>query len=148
MSNPSLHLCTSLPPSLLPSFLLTRGRRRRSFPASWPVYTPAHKLANWLESYAEALELNAWTASTVQKAAQDANGEWDVTVQRADGSARVLHVRHVVFAIGLGGNNPFVPEIAGHAEFGGEVLHSTEHGSAKDHQGKRVFIVGSATSGE
>ncbi len=121
---------------------------QRSFPASWPVFTPAHKLANWLESYAESLELNVWTSSTVQKATQDGNNEWDVTVERADGSTRVLHARHIVFAIGLGGNNPFIPEIEGREEFQGQVLHSTAHNSAKDHTGKKVFIVGSATSGE
>ncbi|EJF58505.1 FAD/NAD(P)-binding domain-containing protein [Dichomitus squalens LYAD-421 SS1] len=116
------------------------------FPASWPVYTPAHKLANWLEAYADALELNVWTSSVVTKATQDANNEWDVTVQRADGSTRVLHVHHVVSAIGLGGNNPFFPDIEGREEYQGQVLHSTQHNSARDHLGKKVLIVGAATS--
>ena len=117
------------------------------FPPTWPVYTPAHKLAGWLEYYAEAMELNVWTSSTVLKAIPDANHEWDVTVKRADGSERVLHVRHVVSAIGLGGNNPFYPDIPGKEEYQGETLHSVFHHSAKDHIGKKVFIVGAATSG-
>ena len=29
------------------------------------MYTPAHKLAGWLEYYAEAMELNVWTSSGV-----------------------------------------------------------------------------------
>ena len=111
------------------------------------MYTPAQKLAGWLEYYAEALELNVWTSSTVTKATQDANNEWDVTVVRADGSTRVLHVRHVVFAIGLGGNNPCIPEVEGREGYEGQVWHSTQHNSAKDHFGKKVFIVGAATSG-
>ena len=93
------------------------------------------------------MELNVWTSSTVLKAVPDANNEWDVTVQRADGSTRVLHVRHVVSAIGLGGNQPFFPEIPGKEEFQGQTLHSIFHNSAKDHIGKKVFIVGAATSG-
>ena len=121
--------------------------RAPRFPPTWPVYTPAHKLAGWLEYYAEAMELNVWTSSTVLKAVQDANNEWDVSVQRPDGSTRVLHVRHVVSAIGLGGNTPYFPEIPGKEEYEGQVLHSIFHGSAKDHIGKKVFIVGSATSG-
>ncbi|TFK84340.1 FAD/NAD(P)-binding domain-containing protein [Polyporus arcularius HHB13444] len=116
------------------------------FPPSWPVYTPAQKLAGWLEYYAEALELNVWTKSTVTKAVQDANNEWDVTVERGDGSSRVLHVKHVVFAIGLGGNNPYIPDIPGKEEYEGQALHSIFHNSGKDHIGKKVFIVGSATS--
>ncbi|KAH9920544.1 FAD/NAD(P)-binding domain-containing protein [Epithele typhae] len=116
------------------------------FPPTWPVYTPAQKLAGWLEHYAEALELNVWTSSTVIKARQDANNQWDVTVKRADGTERVLHVHQVISAIGLGGNNPFIPKIPGQEEYQGTVLHSTQHGSAKDHLGKKVIIVGAATS--
>ena len=122
-----------------PHGVLIRSPR---FPPTWPVYTPAHKLAGWLEYYAEAMELNVWTSSTVLKAIPDANHEWDVTVKRADGSERILHVRHVVSAIGLGGNTPYFPEIPGKEEYEGQVLHSIFHGSAKDHIGKKVFIVG------
>ncbi|KAI0638753.1 FAD/NAD-P-binding domain-containing protein [Trametes polyzona] len=116
------------------------------FPPSWPVYTPAHKLAGWLEYYAEAMELNVWTSSTVTKADQDANGEWNVTVEKPDGSTRVFHVKHLVFAIGLGGNNPNFPTFPGREEYQGEVLHSIYHNSAKDHIGKKVLIVGACTS--
>ena len=82
------------------------------------------------------------------KAVQDANNEWDVTVERGDGSTRVLHVKHLVFAIGLGGNNPYFPDIPGKEEYQGQILHSIYHNTGKDHVGKKVFIVGSATSGE
>ncbi|KAI8969673.1 FAD/NAD-P-binding domain-containing protein [Trametes punicea] len=116
------------------------------FPPSWPVYTPAHKLAGWLEYYAEAMELNIWTSSTVTKAEQDANNEWNVTVEKADGSKRIFHVKHVVFAIGLGGNNPDIPDIPGREEYQGQVLHSIYHNSAKDHLGKKVLVVGACTS--
>ncbi|KAI0364911.1 FAD/NAD-P-binding domain-containing protein [Pilatotrama ljubarskyi] len=116
------------------------------FPPSWPVYTPAHKLAGWLEYYAEAMELDYWTSSTVTKADQDANNEWDVTVEKADGTKRVFHVKHLVFAIGLGGNNPNIPTFPGREEYQGQVLHSIYHNSAKDHLGKKVLIVGACTS--
>lgn len=33
------------------------------FPPNWPVYIPKDKLANWFDSYAEAMELNVWTDS-------------------------------------------------------------------------------------
>ncbi|EIW65342.1 FAD/NAD-P-binding domain-containing protein [Trametes versicolor FP-101664 SS1] len=116
------------------------------FPPSWPVYTPAHKLAGWLEYYAEAMELNVWTSTTVTKAEQDANDEWNVTVEKKDGSTRVFHVKHLVFSIGLGGNNPNFPKFPGQEEYQGEILHSIHHNSAKDHVGKKVLIVGACTS--
>lgn len=118
------------------------------FPPSWPVYTPAHKLAGWLEYYAEAMELNVWTSTTVTKAEQDANDEWNVTVEKKDGSTRVFHVKHLVFSIGLGGNNPNFPKFPGQEEYQGEILHSIHHNSAKDHVGKKVLIVGACTSGK
>ena len=31
------------------------------FPDTWPVYIPKDKLADWLEFYAESMELNVWT---------------------------------------------------------------------------------------
>lgn len=71
------------------------------FPSTWPVYTPARKLANWLESYAESLELNIWTSTTVISASQDADNKmWRVLVKRGDGEERVFVVRHFIMATG------------------------------------------------
>jgi hypothetical protein len=77
-----------------------------SFPPTWPVYTPALKLANWLESYASSLDLNVWTSSTVTNAAPDASGsKWTVAIERPDGERVFKEVKHVVFATGLGGGD-------------------------------------------
>ncbi|KAL4245311.1 FAD/NAD(P)-binding domain-containing protein [Abortiporus biennis] len=117
------------------------------FPETWPVYTPSQKLAGWLEAYAEALELNIWTSSVVTHAERDeANGKWVVTVKRGGGTERVFRVDHLVFCLGLGAGSPNIPNIPGREEFEGEVLHSTQHKTAKDHIGKKVFIVGACTS--
>lgn len=40
-------------------------------------------------------------------------GKWAVTVRKPDGSERVFHVDHVVFALGLGGGAPKIPKIPG-----------------------------------
>lgn len=97
------------------------------FPSTWPKYTPADKvlifpkiynsdsyckqLANWLESYAESLELNVWTSSTVAKASQDSiTKRWNITVRRADGSNRIFNVKHVMFATGFDGIEPNIPK--------------------------------------
>ena len=72
------------------------------------------KLANWLESYAEALELNVWTSSTVTQAIQDPSSEhWKVTVKRSNGTERVFIVKHLVFATGTEGIGLKMPEIPG-----------------------------------
>lgn len=119
-----------------------------NFPPNWPIYTPAQKLADWLEFYANAMELNVWLSSTATSAKRNPEtGKWDVTVKRGDGSERQFHVDHVIMALGLGGGKPNIPDIPGREEFQGQVLHSTLHKSAKDHIGKKVVVVGACTSG-
>ncbi|KAJ7649638.1 hypothetical protein FB45DRAFT_986221 [Roridomyces roridus] len=107
------------------------------FPATWPVYAPALKLANWLESYAEALDLDVWTSSTVKSARPNSAGGWDVVVDRA-GKERVFQVKHVVFATGVG-----FPE----DRFKGQILHSTQYKRPADHAGKKMVVIGAGVSG-
>ncbi|KAG2011317.1 flavin-containing monooxygenase [Coprinopsis cinerea AmutBmut pab1-1] len=129
------------------------------FPPNWPVYTPATKLANWLEHYAEIMELNVWLSSSIQRVAQDPETKkWDVTivrkVRRADGTTTdvVRHfsaIPHLVMATGSGSGIPEIPHIDGMDIFkahGGTVLHSTQHKRAADHQGKKTVVVGACTS--
>ena len=65
------------------------------------------QLANWLEYYAEALEMNVWTSSTTTSVSQDPEtNKWHITVKRGQGGAvveRKFIVNHLIFATGLGG---------------------------------------------
>ncbi|KAF5359804.1 hypothetical protein D9756_003004 [Leucocoprinus leucothites] len=120
------------------------------FPPNWPVYTPARKLANWLEGYAEAMELNVWTSSTVTKAVQDSTtNRWLVTVETKAGTdtqTRVFNVKHLIFAQGFSGGKGYIPQYPGMDVFKGPILHSLQHNKAEDHLGKRVVVIGSCTS--
>ncbi|EIN13097.1 FAD/NAD(P)-binding domain-containing protein [Punctularia strigosozonata HHB-11173 SS5] len=117
------------------------------FPPNWPVYTPAQKLADWLEAYAHNMELNVWTSATVLKTEQDEKTKkWTVVVRRGDGKERTFSVDHLVYALGLAGGVPNMPDIPGKEEFSGQILHSTQHHRATDHVGKKVVIVGACTS--
>jgi cation diffusion facilitator CzcD-associated flavoprotein CzcO len=160
-------------PSLVPPLRYSQCQNRR-FPPTWPVYAPARKLANWLESYASSLDLNVWTSSTVINARPDASGsKWTVAINRPDGERVFKEVRHVVFATGLGSGDegmklPVYPGMVSDAFilfsislfpwgadnmpttqeiFKGEMLHSSRHKRALDHKGKKVVIVGACTSG-
>ncbi|KAJ6605473.1 hypothetical protein DFH09DRAFT_1242201 [Mycena vulgaris] len=116
------------------------------FPPTWPVYTPALKLANWLEHYAEALELNVWTSSIVVSARQDSSGAWNVVVHRS-GKERAFKVRHLIFATGIGAGEGSIPSYPGMDRFKGTLLHSTQHKRATDHAGKKIVVIGACTSG-
>ncbi|KAF8884029.1 FAD/NAD-P-binding domain-containing protein [Infundibulicybe gibba] len=112
-----------------------------SFPPSWPVFTPAKKLANWLESYADAMEIDIWTSARVVSASQDASDMWHVTVKRDDGHKRVFKVKHFILAQGFGGGKGHMPS------YPGMILHSLEYKKATDHTGKKVAVIGACTSG-
>ncbi|KAJ3571074.1 hypothetical protein NP233_g3990 [Leucocoprinus birnbaumii] len=118
------------------------------FPSNWPVYTPAKKLANWLEGYAEAMELNVWTSSTVTKATQDSTTKrWQVTVETkadAETTMRVFNVKHLIFAQGFSGGKGYIPQYPGMDIFKGPILHSLHHDKATDHLGKKVVVIGSS----
>jgi cation diffusion facilitator CzcD-associated flavoprotein CzcO len=84
--------------------MLLLRRYRKLFAFLSPVTCRLHhQIANWLEFYADALDLNVWTSSTVTSATPDAsNTSWTVAVKRGDGTERVFrHVKYVVFATGL-----------------------------------------------
>jgi len=117
------------------------------FPPNWPVYIPKDKLANWFESYAEAMELNYWTGTEFEGGSyDDRTGRWTVTLRRADGSRRTMRPRHVVLATGVSGipNVPHIPALEG---FAGKVIHSGEYVDGEDWRGKRALVIGTGNSG-
>ncbi|KLO18206.1 hypothetical protein SCHPADRAFT_936467 [Schizopora paradoxa] len=111
------------------------------FPPNWPTFTPAPKLADWLEFYAHSMELNIWLSSTVQTVKEVPGKWWSVTVKRGDGTTRTFTPRHVVFAQGFGGGTPITPTYPGMGTFKGKLIHSSLHKSAKDHVGKKVVRI-------
>ncbi|KAL4064295.1 hypothetical protein V8B97DRAFT_2111878 [Scleroderma yunnanense] len=117
------------------------------FPSSWPVFTPSLKMADWLESYAQSLELNVWTSASVISVEPGTKGKkWSVRVVRDDGRERIFGVNHIVFAMGFGSGKPNVPNIPGQDEFKGQILHSSQHKVATDHLGRKVAVIGSCIS--
>ena len=115
------------------------------FPPNWPVYIPKDKLANWFESYAEAMELNYWTSTEFEGGAYDDKARrWTVTLNRS-GEKRVMHPRHVVMATGVSGI-PNVPEIPALRNFRGKVIHASEYGDAAPWKGMKAIILGTGTS--
>lgn len=117
------------------------------FPPNWPVYIPKDKLANWFEAYVDAMELNFWTGTEFKAGTYDeANGNWIVTLRRADGTERTMHPRHVVMATGVSGiaNIPAIPSLE---NFTGTLLHSSRYEDGEDWQGKRAMVIGTGNSG-
>ncbi|MCC8963653.1 NAD(P)-binding domain-containing protein [Bradyrhizobium sp. Pear76] len=117
------------------------------FPPNWPTYIPKDKLANWFESYVDAMELNFWTGTEFAGGSyDDAQGRWNVELRRADGSTRKMQPRHVVMATGVSGI-PNLPDIPGLKNFAGKVMHSSRYEDGETWIGRRALVVGTGNSG-
>jgi len=118
-----------------------------SYPPTWTSHTPKEKFADWLESYANALDLNVWTSSTFLNGRYDDETQtWTIRVQRGDGSIVELHPRHFVVAGGLFAG-PKIPEIRGLDTFTGLWAHSDSFQDGARYAGKKALIVGAGVSG-
>ena len=122
------------------------------FPEFWPIFTPKDKLADFLKSYAQMLELNIWNRTTLESSSwDDAKKQWTVVLKRthADGrvETRTLHPKHVIQCTGHSGKKNY-PDFKGMDKFGGDVLcHSSEFkGAKKDGRGRKAVIIGSCNS--
>ncbi len=117
------------------------------FPSTWPKYVPKDKVANWFESYADALELNSWTGTELVAGRYDEAGErWTVTLRHADGVERIMHPRHLVFATGAN-TRPRIPDLPGLDTFAGTIQHSEGYTSGREWKGRKALVLGTGNSG-
>jgi cation diffusion facilitator CzcD-associated flavoprotein CzcO len=117
------------------------------FPPTFPVYIPKDKLANWFESYVEALELNFWTGTELVGGSYDAQRrEWCVTLRQQDGGERVMRPRHLIFATGVS-SIPYTPDLPGLDAFAGTKVHSGDLKHAERWKGRKALVLGTGTSG-
>lgn len=116
------------------------------FPKTFPRYIPKDKVANWLESYVEHMELNFWTETHFENATYDAGrGRWAATLRMADGGTRELHPAHIIMATSVSGT-PNMPEIPTLDAFTGTVMHSSKFAGGEAWAGKRALVFGTGTS--
>jgi putative flavoprotein involved in K+ transport len=116
------------------------------FPENWPVFTPKDKMGDWLEMYARVMELNYWAATSCVSASYDeAEKTWTVVVDRG-GQRLTLRPKHVVFATGAYGP-PRPIDLPGAGQFKGELLHSSQYANGEKFRGRKVAVIGAASSG-
>lgn len=116
------------------------------FPKTWPHYIPKDKIANWLELYVEAMEINFWTRTSFEGAQYDAAARcWVARLKLADGSVREMRPRHIVMATSVSGT-PNIPVMPTLEKFAGRVVHSSKFGRAEDWRDRPVFVFGTGTS--
>lgn len=117
------------------------------FPPNYPVYIPRDKIANWLEFYADTMEINIWTSTEFTGGSYDkAADRWTVNVKRGDGSERILRPRHVIFATGVSAI-PIMPKMPGIESFKGDLMHSSTYMSGDQWKGGKGIVLGTGNSG-
>ncbi|WP_291848112.1 NAD(P)/FAD-dependent oxidoreductase [Bradyrhizobium sp.] len=115
------------------------------FPPTFPDYIPKDKIANWLESYVDIMEVDFWTGCEFEGASYDeVSQRWRARLTR-DGAARTLSPKHIVLATSVSGA-PNIPQIPGIEKFGGEVLHSSRFSAGRQWAGRPVVVFGTGTS--
>lgn len=115
------------------------------FPDNWPVFSPKDKLADWLESYVDVMEVPYWPATRALSASySDEAGQWTVDVER-EGTPLTLTPTHLVLATGMSGK-PNLPDVPGMDVFRGDVQHSSAHPGPDAYAGKRCVVIGSNNS--
>jgi cation diffusion facilitator CzcD-associated flavoprotein CzcO len=115
------------------------------FPPTFQRYLPKDRIANWLETYVDCLDIAFWTETEFEKAQYDeASSSWKVFVDRK-GEKRVLRPRHVILATSVSGA-PNIPQIPTLERFGGKVLHSSRFGNGAQWRGRNVLVIGTGTS--
>ncbi|KAK9459576.1 uncharacterized protein V1516DRAFT_680278 [Lipomyces oligophaga] len=119
------------------------------FAATWPIWTPSGKLANFLEYYADALELSVWSETslvTSETYFDESKKQWIATLNRK-GKKVNFSVSHIVMATGIGGGHPkFPPAFPGQDKFSKPILHSSSHQQGGNWKGKTALVVGACTS--
>ncbi|GME33657.1 Aromatic-ring hydroxylase-like protein [Neofusicoccum parvum] len=121
-----------------------------------PYFLTSKHIADGYKRFVEQWGLNVWLSCTAEKARWDeAEQEWTLEISHSSPSlqngdapptTRRIRARHLVFAMGGGGQVPKSPSIPNRAAFRGEVLHSVNYTSADAWAGKRGVIVGTANT--
>lgn len=106
------------------------------FPSTWPVYISKDQLADWLEIYASAMGIAAWTSTTLQDSHYDAAAQrWSLTLRRGDGATCIVRPRNVVLATGVFGGARRI-DLPGAERYEGKLLYAAEYSGGIDVEGE------------
>src|SRR5690606_5241262 len=115
------------------------------FPVTMPGYLPKDKIANWIEFYVDAMDINFWTGTTFESAKYNSeSGRWAAKLKHED-KERILNPKHIVMATSVVGT-PNIPEIPTIDNFDVPVLNSSKFSNGAAWAGKLVVIIGTGTS--
>jgi Pyridine nucleotide-disulphide oxidoreductase len=118
----------------------------RTFPPEDPYFLSAKDLARGFQRYVDQYDINVWLSTKAESATWDDKAKtWTVNIDR-EGQKMSIRARHVVFAIGPGGQIPKMPEYPHREDFGGVAMHSISYKSSDAWKGKKGVVIGTANT--
>lgn len=120
----------------------------RTFPLPYQEFLTKYDLArgykDWVQKF--GIEQNIWFKTVLNKGTWDERDNlWSLNINRA-GHEETITCRHVVMAIGAGGQEPIMPIYPGMADYQGTVLHSADYRSAEPFKDKSGIVIGTANT--
>jgi putative flavoprotein involved in K+ transport len=117
------------------------GLAHRPMPRSYPRYVPKDLVAEYLRDYAHHFGLDVRLGQRIDKVRRANAGHWQL---ETGGMTR--HTPAVIVATGHY-NRPVLPSWPGREQFEGTLLHSNDYRNAREHEGRRVLVVGLGNTG-
>jgi Pyridine nucleotide-disulphide oxidoreductase len=118
----------------------------RTFPPEDPYFLSAKDLARGFQRFVDQYDINVWLSASVKSATWNNEAKtWTVNFVR-EGQNMSITARHVVFAIGAGGQTPKMPEYAHREDFDGITMHSASYKSSDAWSGKRGVVIGTGST--
>lgn len=113
------------------------------FPRDYPEFVGAKDIARYYKTYVKDLNLPIYQGVTAQKADWDeTKKQWTVKTDKG-----TIITKSLIFANGIGGRWPIVPNYPGQDSFKGIMMHSIEYTNPEQWKGKKVAVVGASTTG-
>jgi len=118
----------------------------RTFPLPYQEFLTKHDLAKGYQAWVDTFDINVWLSTNVESGSWDEERRlWTLNIGR-NGSSQVLTCRHVVMAVGAGGQVPVMPQYPDRELFQGDVLHSAQFKTANPWKGRVGIVVGTANT--
>jgi cation diffusion facilitator CzcD-associated flavoprotein CzcO len=113
----------------------------------YPYHLSISDLNEGYQNFVKTYGLDVWLSTSLDKARwNDKTSTWTLHINRR-GMRQQIRARHLVLAIGGGGQVPKMPVLANRSAFKGKVLHSGDYKHSRDWKGLKGVVIGSANSG-
>ena len=120
----------------------------RTFSLPYQEYLTKYDLAKGFQSWASKFGIDGSIRlkTTLETGSfDDQRRMWTLNVRHA-GEIKTLTCKHLIMAVGVGGQIPFIPALPGREAFKGAALHSAEYQNSHPWKGKHGIVVGTANT--